>query len=219
MYIEEVVRKTNVSTIFLLPIFTDIAEGITYKLTSVPFNLIPLFYEYGMLKTFCYSYLSKDNNSLFLVFDKTMVTKKMSNTNKPNQTLNNLIIGSKYFSGLDIVNDLCIYNLAIPPEYFDDVSLIKKGMYSKVSKEFADKLLVKIVINKGLLKNEIAYKITQQNIGFAVCTKKPRIKEEFEKSFTVKDIFRIPDNVEYYEKFSNVKETLTPAKLEALVKR
>lgn len=192
--------------------FADIADGITYKLTTVPFNLIPLLYEYGLLKTYCYSYLSKDNNSLFLVFDRNLVTKKMTNTNKPNQTLNNVLISCKYFNGLDIVNDYCVFNLSIPPEHYSDIALIKKGVYSQVSKEYADKLLVSIVINKGLLKNEMAYKITQQNIGYAVCTKKPRIKEEFEKSLGLSR--PIDDSTEFYERFSTVKETLTPRILE-----
>lgn len=210
MTISDVVRKTNVSTLFILPLFSDIAEGITYKLTTVPFNLIPLFYEYGLVKTYCYSYLSKDSNSLYLVFDRAEVTKKMSNTNKPGQTLNNLLLTSKHFNGLDIVNNYSIFNLTIPDEFKEDIELIKQGLYSKVSKKACDKMLVQTLVTKELLKSELAYKITQQNIGYAVCSKKPRIKEEFEKALDAD----ISDDSEYYTIFSTEKETLTPQMLE-----
>lgn len=217
--IDEVIRKTNVSTLFILPIFSDIVENVDYKLTTAPFSLTQLAYEYGFIKSFCYSYTSKDNNSLFLVFDKEEVKKPMVKTTKPSQTLNNLLIACKYFNDLFIVDNLCIYNLAIPPEYYDDVAFIKKGQYSKVSDQYLHKLLFKVVINKGLVKSELAHKITQQNVAYAVCLKRPRIKQEIEKAFTVKDAFKLSDDVEYYQKFSTVKETLTPEIIKMLGQR
>lgn len=217
--IDEVIRKTNVSTLFILPIFSDIVEGVDYKLTTAPFSLTQLAYEYGFIKSFCYSHTSTDNNSLFLVFDKKEVQKPMVKTSKPSQTLNNLLISCKYFNDLFIQDNLCVYNLAIPPEFYDDVALIKKGLYSQVSDTYLNKLLFKVVINKGLVSSELAHKITQQNVAYAVCLKRPRIKQEIERAFTVKDPFKLSDDVEYYQKFSTVKETLTPEVLEYLGQR
>ena len=208
--IDEVIRKTNVSTLFILPMFSDIVENVDYKLTTAPFSLTQLAYEYGSIKSFCYSYTSKD---------KELVKQPMVKTTKPSQTLNNLLISSKYFNDLFITDNLCIYNLGIPPEFYDDVASIKRGQYSKVSDQYLHKLLFKVVINKGLVKSELAHKITQQNVAYAVCLKRPRIKQEIEKAFTVKDAFKLSEDVEYYQKFSTVKETLTPEIIQALSQR
>ena len=212
MTIKEIIRGTNVSTVFILPLFSSIAAECKYKLTSVPFNLLPLLYEYGLVKTFCYSYLSKDNNNLFLVFKRDQVTKKMINTTKPGQTLNNLLIADKNFKELFIEGDFCIYSLNIPKEFLEDVALIKRGQYSKTSKEYMKLLQIEKVVHKSFVKSELAHRIVQQNVAFAVCTKKPRIREELEDALQ----WNIPEKQEFYTKFYTSKEVLTPKELERL---
>jgi hypothetical protein len=219
MHLEEIIRKTNVSTLFILPIFQDIAKDITYKYTKVPYRLLPLLYEHGLIKTFCYSYLSQDSNSLFLLFDKEEVIKKMINTNRPGQTVNNLLISSKYFNGLDIVNDFCIFNLSIPPEYNDEIDLIKKGKYSKIGENYKDLLTVNgSILKKAYLKSELSHALVKQNIAVKVINKDPTIREDLETTLELEPKNRIPDNVEFYEKFSAFKETLTPRVLNELNK-
>lgn len=215
MHLEEIIRKTNVSTLFILPIFREIAKDITYKYTRVDYRLTPLLYEHGLIKTYCYSYLSKDNNSLFLVFDKNEVSRKMTNTNRPSQTVNQLLIGSKYFNSLEIVDDFAIYNLSIPNEYFDDIELIKRGKYSQLSKEYRDLLTVTgTVLRKHVLKSELSHTIIKNNIAAKVVLKDPSIKEDLE---TTLGCDPIPEETELYSKFSVMKETLTPLVLNELV--
>lgn len=215
MHLEEIIRKTNVSTLFILPIFREIAKDITYKYTRVDYRLTPLLYEHGLLKTYCYSYLSKDNNSLFLVFDKNEVSRKMTNTNRPGQTVNQVLLGSKFFKNLDIVDDFAIYNLDIPSEYMDDIQLIKLGKYSKLSKEYRDLLTVSgTVLRKHVLKSELSHTIVKNNIAAKVVLKDPSIKEDLELTLGCDPI---PDETELYTKFSVVKETLTPLVLNDLL--
>lgn len=215
MHLEEIIRKTNVSTLFILPIFREIAKDITYKYTRVDYRLTPLLYEHGLLKTYCYSYLSKDNNSLFLVFDKNEVSRKMTNTNRPGQTVNQVLLGSKFFKNLDIVDDFAIYNLDIPSEYMDDIQLIKLGKYSKLSKEYRDLLTVSgTVLRKHVLKSELSHTIVKNNIAAKIILKDPSIKEDLELTLGCDPI---PDETELYTKFSVVKETLTPLVLNDLL--
>lgn len=214
MHLEDIVKKTNVSTLFILPIFSEIAKDITYKYTKVPYRIIPLFYEHGLVKTYCYSYLSKDNNSLFLVFRKKDVLRRMTNTNRPGQTVNNLLLTSRFFNGLEIVGDFYIFNLSIPAEYYDDVDLIKKGKYSLVSEQYRELLVISgKVLMKHILNNDLSHTIVKQNLAIKIVTKDPSVKEDFEKTL----LCSIPDNVEFYEKFSIKKETLTEKILNDLI--
>lgn len=205
MDISSIIKKTNVSTIFILPLFNEIANGITYKFTRVPFGFLTLLYEYGFLYSYCYYANSRSNNSLFITFDEEQVNQKLVNTNNPHLSLHDILIESVHCKSNEQIGNTHIYELVIPEDYLDDIPKIKRGEYSKLSNKYKDVLLISgKILKRGLLKHELPQVIMKNNLAHGIANKEKRIKELLESSLRCS----LPDDVELYQKFSNKKETL-----------
>lgn len=205
MDISSIIKKTNVSTIFILPLFNEIATGITYKFTRVPFGFLTLMYEYGFLYSYCYYANSKSNNSVFITFDETQVQQKLMNTNNPHLSMHELILNHKAFINDEQIGRTHIYELRLPDEFKEDIDRIKRGEYSKLSSKYKEILLVSgKILKRGLLKHELPQLVMKNNLAHGIANKEDRVRRLLEASLNCE----IPDNVELYQKFSNKKETL-----------
>jgi hypothetical protein len=205
MDISSIIKKTNVSTIFILPLFNEIANGITYKFTRVPFGFLTLLYEYGFLYSYCYYANSESNNSIFITFDGNQVKQKLVNTNNPHLSLHDILIESVHCKNNEQIGNVHIYELTIPDNFSDDILKIKKGEYSRLSDKYKEVLLVSgKILKRGLLKHELPQVIMKNNLAYGIANKEKRIKDLLENSLKCS----LPEDVELYQKFSNKKETL-----------
>lgn len=209
-----VLKNLNVATLFFTPLLKDIAENINYKYSTTKFHMFPLFYEYGFISAYLYSCTSDSNKSLFLVFEQQEVIKKMLKTNKADQTLNNLLIGHKRFKSIESVDNLLIYEFALPEDYENDYILLKQGKYSKVSKEYKKMLSVSgFVLKQQFLKSPLGYFLIKNNFSHAVTLKEETVKNMFLHFFEVGEM---DEDVELFNLFNVVKEYFSNHKLNLL---
>ena len=92
-------------------------------------------------------------------------------------------------------------------QYNEDWNLVKQGKYSKTSKEFQNLFpKVKKVIVNGRYKDELSLQVR-------IFNKDPQLKEYWEELLNVP----FKDDMEFWDKFDEEKETLNIDKIKGLV--
>lgn len=203
MNINEVWKNLNNSAVLVLPLFNNISEKVTLKETKdriiIPF--IMLAFEHGLINTYLFEKSDDSINTLKLVFNEE-VSKGLNLIKSSYYALSDMIVDSKEFVKVERLNDDVIFYLKIPEEHIDDVKLITESKYSKVSKEYKEKLLIR---QKFIPKwsNAYAHYLCKENIPFSVLTKQKHLKEEI-VNFIGQNF---SDDQEYYPSFNKEKET------------
>lgn len=200
----------NVSTLMVLPMFSDMVSTCRQKRPPrLHYPIQLLFFEYGLINT-C---LNKDEMLLYCIFNADTVLSDLRKTNGSYYSLSERIIDSKHFVFVERVDDLIVYCLRIPKEYYDDVELIVQSKYSELSKSY------KNVLNIAqdyvpLTKHERAKYIVTQNIPYAIAVKGVQLREELQETLGA----LIDLDQEFYTVFNSSKESLD-YQLEFLTKK
>lgn len=136
-------------------------------------------------------------NSLYLLFKPRNMNSFRAFLNEEYERTTTIIDDYDYGGGFVVV----VYRLN--SKFIDDINLIKKGMYSKTSKNFQKEFpkSVKILTN-GILKEEIS-------LQFRIFNKTSDMSSYWEEKLNVK--FR--EDQEVWHSFDEEKETLTLNKL------
>lgn len=213
MQIKDIWGKVNVSTLLVFPLFSELGKDLYAAKSRIKFPILQVAYEYGLLKTFLFSELSKVDDALHIAFDKEIVLRKMKLTNSLYYSLSELIIDSSSFKELAIYNDCIIYSLQIPEKWKKDVDLIKQGKYYHVSEECKERLRIKERFpSKPFVKNELGHFIIEKNLPYAIVMKARKLREDIENIID----HRIPPEQEYFDIVNETKETLNPKAIEQL---
>lgn len=210
-FLKNIFKNVNTSSLLIMPIYQYFIKTGTYKNTKVNYPFIQCCFDNGFINSFLYRNNKKDIKSIYLVFDKSSVTKKPEWGENEYSSINELLISSSYFISLEIFNDLIIYKLKIPEEFIKDVILITKSKYSATSSKYKNKMNLP---TKYVKKNssEIGYYIVENNLSKAVLYKSYLIKQILEDFFGDS-----VDSPELWSNFETNKETLTNTLLKNLL--
>jgi hypothetical protein len=209
--IREIWRKYNVSTIMILPIFWRISKNINSKKEDIHFPFLQLAFEYGLINTFLYKN-KKDNNTLYLLFDKQQFITDKQLTKSPYYSMCELLLDCEYYDSLEMYNDYVLFGLKIPEEYLDDIEKITEGKYSLVSEKYKEELHFKTKTSHiPYTDNKTAIYIIKYDLPFAVTVKGIRLKDELDEVMKID----LSTDMEFYSKFNPEKENFTPKALNA----
>lgn len=202
-YTIEDLWKYNVSTVLVFPIFDKclIKHKIKYK-KLLPIGFIQICFSYGLVNT--YLTKSKGENILITKFDREQINKPIEHTNVKKFSLLNLIMNIKEFCNMKITNDYIFLHLRIPTSYNEDIELIRKSQYSKLSTAYKEELNLSNHLKVVHPLGNIGDFITTSNIGYAIAIKKTTIKQSLEKVL----VHKVDDNNELYIQFNEQKETI-----------
>jgi len=137
MNIEHIWNNTNISSLILLKLFDDICVdcfSVQDKRLRVPIHY--MCYDYGLLD--CYL----NDKNLALVFDKETCLSDLRKTTSKYYSFIDRLQDSKHYHSILTRKSLIVVFLKIPEIYHEDLELIKKSMYSQVSKLFKKKMLM-----------------------------------------------------------------------------
>lgn len=213
MHIKNLWRKVNISTLLILPLFSDMTEDTYAFKSKVKFPLIQLAYEYGLLQTYLYSEFDKRPHRLHLVFDRKTVIQNMVLTDGQYYSLSEMLIDYKFFNSLLLKSDYIVYTYTIPRYWRADVSKIIDGRYSEVSLRCKETLRIKDRFpTQPFVTNEVGHFIVEKNLPYAIVMKAKKLREDIE------DIIKqpIPQTQEYFDKMDLRRETLSTKSIEKL---
>jgi hypothetical protein len=201
MQYKDIWEKYTVSSILILPIFSDIIKNLKTR-NDEEYSIHSLFYNCGLINCYLYRKSESSGKYLYLLFEKDKLLKTELFVNKPYETLLDLLLNCKYFVNIYQKVDNIIIKLEIDDIFSKDIEIITKSNYSKVSNDYKSKLLlegrkIKSVnddINYLILKN-IPAKIVHRS-------------EKLEK--TLQEILEYNDKIdgEYFVLFKKDRETL-----------
>jgi hypothetical protein len=201
MQYKDIWEKYTVSSILILPIFSDIIKNLKTR-NDEEYSIHSLFYNCGLINCYLYRKSESSGKYLYLLFEKDKLLKTELFVNKPYETLLDLLLNCKYFVNIYQKVDNIIIKLEIDDIFSKDIEIITKSNYSKVSNDYKSKLLlegrkIKSVnddINYLILKN-IPAKIVHRS-------------EKLEK--TLQEILEYDDKIdgEYFVLFKKDRETL-----------
>lgn len=196
-------RKLNITTLLILPLFDDIVQGIKTRLTPrIEFPFLQLACEYGLIKAYLFKEGDIDTTFIYVVFTEK-VLENLKLTNSKYHSLSERIIDSKYYIGVERNEDHVIFKLRIPEEYRNDILLITKGHYSKVSSKYKMALKIKQkTIPRS--KNPLGRYVVKQNLPYSIVTKQKHLKADMIEALG-QDFSSVQ---EFYPPFEMKRETL-----------
>lgn len=201
MQYKDIWEKYTVSSILILPIFSDIIKNLKTR-NDEEYSIHSLFYNCGLINCYLYRKSETSGKYLYLLFEKDKLLKTELFINKPYETLLDLLLNCKYFINIYQKIDNIVIKLEIDDIFSEDIKIITQSNYSKVSDIYKSRLLlegrkIKSVnddINYLMLKN-IPAKIVYRS-------------EKLEK--TLQEILQYNNKIdgEYFILFKKDKETL-----------
>ena len=217
MHIRDIWGRVNISTLLVLPIFSELTRNVYAFRSKIKFPLVQLCYEYGLLQTYLYNDLQRNaTNCLHLVFDREKCMKSMKMTSSLYHSMNELLIDYRQFHRLGIYNQCIIYSIKVPKRWLSDVKKIEDGKYSAVSKEYKEMLRIKDRFPTfPFVKNQIGHFIVEKNLPYAIVMKAPKLKEDIENIIGNE----IPSSQEYFDRMDPRREILTPKAFENIWQR
>lgn len=201
--IQQVWKKTNISTLLILPIFDDIIVGTRTKSEpKLGFPFVLLAYEYGLENAYLFRGTDFSKRNLYLVFSKK-VLHNLNLTDSGYYSLNERLLDYDGCTDVEITDKKVIYTLKIPAKYTKDIKLIIKGRYSKVSLTYKEMLRIKY---KRIPRwdNKIANYIVKVNMAHAIVTKQLHLKEDM-KAAIGQDF---DNSQEFYDGFKKERELI-----------
>lgn len=203
MRVVDVWKRSNISTLLILPIFDDILEGVTNREKPVvPLTLIQLAFEYGLDKAYLFANDDISMEHLYLEFNERVLTN-LNLTNSPYYSFSERLICCRYYDSVKRIDDRIIFCLSIPKEYEEDIKLIAQGKYSRVSKTYKKKLMVKV----GMIptwNNMLGRFIVKNNLPLAIVTKQRYLKDQMVVALGTD----FSNEQEFYDGFAVEKETV-----------
>jgi len=195
----------NHSMLFILPLFDGLSTG-TKTIPHINYPIIQMCLDNGLVNTYLeypgYNTKASKDKYLHLEFDSNIVTSSNSVIKSSVADFSTHIISCEHFVTVRSFEDVnkTIFTLSIPPEFAIDVNLAIMGQYSKMSKEYKEKVRL-TQSDIPFTENRIGVYISINNIPYSIVTKAEFFKSEMERIVGDMD-----DNVEYYSKFNLDKE-------------
>jgi len=210
MKIRKVWESVNVSTVLMLPIFKQYFKKVRVRgQRNTEFPFIQLLIEHGLVNTYLYNKKeARDKpNKIYLLFNRGLVYDKMETTSVAWLSMNEFILSSIRFKELVFMDEnYIVYSLELPKSLNRDFKAIYASEYSKVSKEYKEK--IDIVQKKfPVTSNMIGYKISEYNIPYCIVTKSGKLKEELVDELKLTEFDT--ESIELYPKFKKEKETFS----------
>ena len=203
----KIIRKLNVTSLLILPIYNHIFDK---KITNVQAKLPLLFQvlciKYGLINSFILNRNEEFDGTIKLLFNKNKVREEDKLSKDPYFSLNERLIDSKLLKSVRIIKDYLLYELIIPEEYLEDVNLIIKGDYSKVSPKYKELLNInsKYIASSG---DDITNYILSSKLSLKICSTPHLVIREIATELNA----IVPEEVESleaYNTFSPEKEKL-----------
>jgi|SRR5690606_5586341 len=181
-------QNTTISTIFLLPTLKISREGLQNN---------------GFINAYCID-KRRDiqyDNSLYLLFKPKNLSKfKDFLDNEYTRTVN-------IIDDYDYENDFVVLVYTLDDIWKDDIDLVKKGKYSKLSNEFKEQFPKTVtIVNGRTFKEEIS-------LQWRIFSKDPKLREYWENKINVS----FTDDLEVWDGWHEDKETLDIEKIKELV--
>jgi hypothetical protein len=195
-------NKCNVSSVLILPIYSDILKNIRSLENNAEYSIHGLFYDCGFINAFLYEENVSFNDTIKLLFNKDELMNNKLFINKPFTTLFDILINSKYFKGIKNKEEFVIVYFKIDPKWKKDINFIISSNYSNVSEEYKKLLLLKGT--KVLSNNKVIDYLFLKNIPAKIVYKSNKLEN------VLKEILCYNDDIqgEYYIKFDINRETL-----------
>jgi len=201
MQYKEIWEKYTVSSILILPIFSDIIEKIINK-NNEQYSIHSLFYNCGLINCFLYRKSDTSGKYLYLLFEKKKLTQTEIFVNNPYESLLDILLNCKYFNNVYQKNDKIIIKLSINDDYLKDVKIISESLYSTVSNNYKSKLILEGNKIKSI-NNDINYLILK-NIPAKIVYKSKKLEQVLQDIINYKE----PIDGEYFVMFRKERETL-----------
>lgn len=202
MSYRELWGRCTVSTVLILPIFSDILKNIRSTKSNVEHSIHGLLFSCGLINAFLYEKDVKYDNSLKLLFYKDELINTRIYINKPFPTLFDLLINSKYFKKIVVVDEFIVIYLDIDHKWDNDIRKIIQSQYSKVSEDYKELLVLKGL--KVLSNDEVINYLFLKNIPAKIVYKSEKLESVLQEILCYDE----PIDGEYFIKFDNSRETL-----------
>jgi len=202
MIYRELWNKCNVSTVLILPIFSDLLKNIRSTDNNAEYSIHGLFYDCGLINAYLYEEDVSYDNTLKLLFDRETLMNTQIFINKPVPTLFDLLINSKYFKKVKVDGEFIVIYLKIDRKWDNDIKEIISSNYSKVSEKYKELLLLKG--SKVLSTSKVIDYLFLKNIPAKIVYKSNKLEDVLKEIFS----FSEPIDGEYFIKFNFLNETL-----------
>jgi hypothetical protein len=202
MIYRELWNKCNVSTVLILPIFSDLLKNIRSTDNNAEYSIHGLFYDCGLINAYLYEEDVSYDNTLKLLFDRETLMNTQIFINKPVPTLFDLLVNSKYFKKVKVNGEFIVIYLKIDRKWDNDIKEIISSNYSKVSEKYKELLLLKG--SKVLSSNKVIDYLFLKNIPAKIVYKSNKLEDVLKEIFS----FSEPIDGEYFIKFNFLNETL-----------
>lgn len=194
----------NVSTLLVLPIFSDINLRYSRYVADSNYPFLQLFLNNGGKNT----YLNAEQMTLTLELDydeATFVISPVSNTQVDLLTILATHPDCKKMFKLD---NTIILEFSIPTKFKEDIQKIAEGKYSKVSDAYKQALKSKAT-SVAHIGDSTAALISEYDLGYHICKKSDGLLDLLSDSLGV----RFTDDMELFSKFDKEKETFDYGKM------
>lgn len=193
--------KYTVSTVLILPLFSDIIKNIRTK-NNNEYSIHSLLVNCGLVNAYLYRKSDLSGKNLYLLFKEEKLTQTQLFINDPYESLLDILLNCKYFVNIYSKDEFIIIKLQINDEYLDDVKTITKSKYSEVSILYKNILLLQGNKVKSI-DNTVNYLILK-NIPAKIVHKNEKLEE------ALKEIINHKGNIdgEYFVSFEKNRETL-----------
>lgn len=202
MIYRELWNKCNVSTVLILPIFSNLLKNIRSTDNNAEYSIHGLFYDCGLINAYLYEEDVSYDNTLKLLFNRETLMNTQIFINKPIPTLFDLLVNSKYFKKVKVDGDFIVIYLKIDGKWDNDIKEIISSNYSKVSEKYKELLLLKG--SKVLSTNKVIDYLFLKNIPAKIVYKSNKLEDVLKEIFSINE----PIDGEYFIKFNFFNETL-----------
>ena len=210
MKIRDIWETLNVSAVLVLPIFKQYFKKVRVRgRKNVEFPFLQLLIEHGLVNTYLFYDKNKEEkaNEIYLLFNRGLIYNKMDITSVGWLSMNEFILSSSNFNSLVFMDDnYIVYSLKLPKKYSRDLNKIYSSKYSKVSKEYKEKLDI-VQTEFPVTENMIGFKISQYNVPYCIVTKSGKLKEELMEELILNELNA--KELELYPKFKKENETFS----------
>ena len=207
--ISRVWKNCNDSMVFLLPLLSPKNKKfITKTYPQIEFSFLQICFDYGLINTFLFrnenEKTGNQHNSLYVLFNRSLVTSSLTKTTIFNSSLHNVLVNSGYFKTISSFGQnlkYSLYEMQIPEKFVTDIKTILKSNYSKVSSSYQNYVRI---TGKDLPFNShpLGLYMSVNNMPYSITNKSTFLRKEIEIAIDQ----NIPEGLEYYTKFRMDKE-------------
>lgn len=194
----------NVSTLLVLPIFSDINLRYSRFLADSNYPFLQLFLNNGGKNT----YLDPDNMTLTLELDYDESTFVISPVSSIEVDLLTILATHPNCVQMFKFDSKVILKFSIPSEFTEDIQKISESKYSKVSDAYKQALKSKAT-SVAHIGDSTAALLSEYDLGYHICKKSEGLSDLLSESLGV----QFSEDMELFSKFNREKETFDYGKM------